>query len=44
MNIRLTVLCENSVGRPNGTIGEHGFACFIDTPAGKLLCPRPLPR
>jgi 7,8-dihydropterin-6-yl-methyl-4-(beta-D-ribofuranosyl)aminobenzene 5'-phosphate synthase len=37
MNIRLTVLCENSVGRPNGTIGEHGFACFIETPAGNLL-------
>jgi len=37
MSIRLTVLCENSVGRPNGTIGEHGFACFIETPAGNLL-------
>jgi 7,8-dihydropterin-6-yl-methyl-4-(beta-D-ribofuranosyl)aminobenzene 5'-phosphate synthase len=24
MRVRLTVLCENSVGRPNGTIGEHG--------------------
>jgi len=37
MNVRLTVLCENCVGRPNGTIGEHGFACFIETPAGNLL-------
>lgn len=37
MNIRLTVLCENSVGRPDGTIGEHGFACFVETPAGNLL-------
>jgi len=37
MNMRLTVLCDNSVGRPNGTIGEHGFACFIETPNGNLL-------
>lgn len=37
MGIRLTVLCENSVGRPNGTIGEHGFACFIETPEGSFL-------
>ena len=37
MNIRLTVLCENSVVRPNGTIGEHGFACFIETAHGNLL-------
>lgn len=37
MSVRLTVLCENSVGRPNGTLGEHGFACFVETPAGNLL-------
>jgi len=37
MSVRLTVLCENSVGRPNGTLGEHGFACFIETPAGNIL-------
>lgn len=37
MKIRLTVLCENSVGRPNGTIGEHGFSCFIETPTRNLL-------
>lgn len=37
MNVRLTVLCENSVGRPNGTIGEHGFACLIETASGMLL-------
>lgn len=37
MATRLTILCENSVGRPNGTIGEHGFACFIETPEGNIL-------
>jgi 7,8-dihydropterin-6-yl-methyl-4-(beta-D-ribofuranosyl)aminobenzene 5'-phosphate synthase len=37
MAVRLTVLCENSVGRPNGTIGEHGFACLVETPGGNLL-------
>jgi 7,8-dihydropterin-6-yl-methyl-4-(beta-D-ribofuranosyl)aminobenzene 5'-phosphate synthase len=37
MNVRLTVLCENSVGRPNGTIGEHGFACLVETTSGTLL-------
>ncbi len=33
----LTILCENTVGRPNGTIGEHGFSCLVETPGGKLL-------
>jgi len=37
LSVRLTVLCENCVSRPNGTIGEHGFACFVETPAGNLL-------
>jgi len=37
MSTRLTVLCENSVGRPNGTIGEHGFACLVETSLGSLL-------
>jgi 7,8-dihydropterin-6-yl-methyl-4-(beta-D-ribofuranosyl)aminobenzene 5'-phosphate synthase len=37
MNAKLTILCENSVGRPFGVIGEHGFACFIETDAGNLL-------
>ncbi|HEY7745669.1 MAG TPA: MBL fold metallo-hydrolase [Desulfuromonadales bacterium] len=37
MKVRLTVLCENSVSRPNGTIGEHGFACFVETTSGVLL-------
>ena len=37
MSVRMTVLCENSVGRPNGTIGEHGFACLVETASGTLL-------
>ena len=37
MQIKLTILCENSVGRPFGVVGEHGFACFIETQAGNVL-------
>jgi len=37
MNAKLTILCENSVGRPFGVVGEHGFACFIETGAGNVL-------
>ncbi|BBO70297.1 MBL fold metallo-hydrolase [Desulfosarcina alkanivorans] len=37
MKTRLTILCENSVGRPAGVIGEHGFACLIETDAGNVL-------
>ena len=37
MATRLTILCENSAGIPFGVIGEHGFACFIETPDGNYL-------
>jgi 7,8-dihydropterin-6-yl-methyl-4-(beta-D-ribofuranosyl)aminobenzene 5'-phosphate synthase len=37
MAIRLTILCENSVAKPFGLLGEHGFACFLETPQGKYL-------
>lgn len=37
MTVRLTILCENTVGRVNRTIGEHGFSCFIETEAGNYL-------
>ena len=37
MTTKLTILCENSVGRPFGVVGEHGFACFIESEAGNLL-------
>lgn len=37
INARLTILCENTVGHPFGVVGEHGFACFIETEAGNVL-------
>jgi len=39
MSLKLTVLCENSVERvsPLGLMGEHGFACHLQTPQGNFL-------
>ncbi|MBN2808845.1 MAG: MBL fold metallo-hydrolase [Deltaproteobacteria bacterium] len=37
MKVKITILCENSVGMPFGGIGEHGFACFIETENGNYL-------
>lgn len=37
MPTRVTVLCENTAGMPFGVIGEHGFACYIETPHGSYL-------
>ncbi len=37
MKTKLTILCENSVGVPFGVIGEHGFACFVETDQGNYL-------
>ncbi len=37
MQAKLTILCENSVAMPFGVIGEHGFACFVETEAGNYL-------
>ncbi|MDX2452774.1 MBL fold metallo-hydrolase [Desulfosarcina sp.] len=37
MSTKLTILCENSVGHPFGVVGEHGFACFIETDTGNVL-------
>ena len=37
MKARLTILCENSVGVPFDVIGEHGFACFVETDSGNYL-------
>ena len=37
MKVRLTILCENSVGIPFGVIGEHGFACYLETETGNYL-------
>lgn len=37
MKIRLTLLCENRVGRAKAALGEHGFSCLIESPAGSYL-------
>ncbi len=37
MKARLTILCENSVAVPFSIIGEHGFACYIETEHGNYL-------
>ncbi len=37
MKARMTILCENSVGLPFAVIGEHGFACYIETDRGEYL-------
>lgn len=36
MKIRITILCENLVGRLMGS-GEHGFSAFIETDKGNYL-------
>jgi 7,8-dihydropterin-6-yl-methyl-4-(beta-D-ribofuranosyl)aminobenzene 5'-phosphate synthase len=37
MPIRLTILCDNAVAVPFGVLGEHGFACLVETDAGSYL-------
>ncbi len=37
MKATLTILCENSVGVPFDVLGEHGFACFVETDTGNYL-------
>lgn len=37
MKVRATILCENSVGIPVGVVGEHGFACYLETENGNYL-------
>lgn len=36
-SVRLTILCENSVAKPGRAIGEHGFACLVESPGCTLL-------
>ncbi len=36
MEIKITILCENTVGRRVGS-GEHGFSAFIETNRGNYL-------
>lgn len=37
MRGQLTILCENTVTRPGGLIGEHGFAALLETDQGRFL-------
>ena len=37
MELRVTILCENSVIVPFGVVGEHGFAAFVETGSGNFL-------
>jgi 7,8-dihydropterin-6-yl-methyl-4-(beta-D-ribofuranosyl)aminobenzene 5'-phosphate synthase len=37
MTLRITVLCENTVGPISGTLGEHGFAALIEPANGEPL-------
>lgn len=36
MKIKITILCENTVGHRIGS-GEHGFSAFIETDKGNCL-------
>lgn len=37
MKVRITILCDNSVGPITGTLGEHGFAALVETGGGEPL-------
>ncbi len=37
MHGSLTILCENTATRPGGLLGEHGFACLLETDCGRYL-------
>jgi len=37
MKTKITILCENSVAVPFSVIGEHGFACYIETEHANYL-------
>jgi 7,8-dihydropterin-6-yl-methyl-4-(beta-D-ribofuranosyl)aminobenzene 5'-phosphate synthase len=37
MTVRITILCENSVGPVSGTLGEHGFSALIEPSDGVPL-------
>lgn len=37
MKHRITILCDNTVGKLSGTLGEHGFAALIEWDGGSLL-------
>jgi len=37
MKFRITVLCENSVGRISGSLGEHGFSVLVEGGDGQPI-------
>jgi len=37
MTVKITIVCENSVGRAIPAIGEHGFACWIENDGKQYL-------
>lgn len=37
MKARITVICENSVIKPGGLIGEHGFSALVERNGEKVL-------
>jgi 7,8-dihydropterin-6-yl-methyl-4-(beta-D-ribofuranosyl)aminobenzene 5'-phosphate synthase len=37
MRLQLSIVCENTVGRPIPACGEHGFACFLRGSFGNWL-------
>jgi 7,8-dihydropterin-6-yl-methyl-4-(beta-D-ribofuranosyl)aminobenzene 5'-phosphate synthase len=37
VNVRITILCENSVGPLSGTLGEHGFSALVEPSNGDPL-------
>ncbi len=37
MSLQLDIVCENTVGRPIAACAEHGFACLLQTAAGRWL-------
>jgi 7,8-dihydropterin-6-yl-methyl-4-(beta-D-ribofuranosyl)aminobenzene 5'-phosphate synthase len=37
VDFKITVLCENTAILPFNIIGEHGFACFLETKSGNYL-------
>lgn len=37
MSVRITILCDNSVGPMSGTLGEHGFSALVEPEGGGPL-------
>ena len=37
MSVRVTVLCDNAVFGIDGVLAEHGWAAWLETPAGAFL-------